>query len=220
MLVGDDAHARPQHVVAGDRACRPAAPVQRMRAVGRRARTARRAPATAWSARASISPASAFCAARAAAPWLPSPRPTASGANVKPSSRPIGVAFDHDFAGLADFGFERRVLAQPPHQHAGAAIDEALGQPLVQRIGELVLDAARDACQCSGIGEPVGTVGREGPGPDMRDAVGERIDIAIGAVGLRDLARRTSRPGFYPPASGNHRGSTASSACVAGAILR
>ena len=52
-----------------------------------------------------------------------------------------GVAFDHDFAGLADVGFEHRVLAQPAHQHAGAAVDEALGQPLVQRVGQLVLHA-------------------------------------------------------------------------------
>ena len=52
-----------------------------------------------------------------------------------------GVAFDHDFAGLADLRLEQRILAQPPHQHAGAAIDEAFGQPFVQGVGQLVLDA-------------------------------------------------------------------------------
>ncbi len=99
-----------------------------------------------------------------------------------------GVAFDHDFTGLADVGFERGVLAQPAHQHAGAAVDEALGEPLVQRVGELVLDRARDALPVLGIGEPVGTVGGEGPGADMGDAVRQRIDVAFGMVGVLDLA--------------------------------
>ena len=39
-----------------------------------------------------------------------------------------------------------------------------------------------------GIGEPVRTVGREGPGPDMRDAVRQRVDVAVGVVRLLDLA--------------------------------
>ena len=117
------------------------------------------------------------------------------------------MALDHDLAGLADFGFECRVLSQPPHQHAGAAIDETFGETLVQRIRQLVLDAARDRLPMLGIGKPVRTVGHEGPGPDMRDAVRERVDVAVGAIRLRHLARRTSRPGFYPPASGIHRGS-------------
>ena len=51
------------------------------------------------------------------------------------------MAFDHDLAGLVDFRLEPCILAQPPHQHAGAAIDEALGEPLVQGVGQLVLDA-------------------------------------------------------------------------------
>ena len=115
------------------------------------------------------------------------------------------VALDHHLAGLADVGLERRVLAQAPHQHAGAAIDETLGQPLVQRIGQPVLDRARDLLPMLGIGQPVRTVGREGPGPDMGDAVRERVDVAVGVVGLRHLARRTSRSAACPPASGSRR---------------
>ena len=34
-----------------------------------------------------------------------------------------------------------------------------------------------------GVGEPVGAVGDEGPGADVGDAVGQRVDVAIGAVG-------------------------------------
>ena len=97
------------------------------------------------------------------------------------------MALDHDLAGLADFGFELRILAQPPHQHAGAAVDETFGQPLVQRIGQLVLDAAGDALPVLRIGEPIRPVGDEGPGPDMRDPIGEGIDVAVGPVGLRHL---------------------------------
>ena len=90
---------------------------------------------------------------------------------------------------LSDLGFQHRVLSQPPHQHAGAAVDEALGQPLVQRIGQLVLDRAGDALPMLRIGKPVRAVGDESPGPDMRDAVGEGVDVAVGAVGLGNLAR-------------------------------
>ena len=35
--------------------------------------------------------------------------------------------------------------------------------------------------------EPVRPVGDEGPGADMGDAVGERVDVALGAVGIGDL---------------------------------
>ena len=102
------------------------------------------------------------------------------------------VALDHHFAGLSDFSFQCRVLAQPPHQHAGAAIDEALGEALMQRIRELVLDAARDGLPMLRIGEPVRPVGHERPGPHMRDPVRERIDVAVGSVGLRHLAENQS----------------------------
>ncbi len=98
------------------------------------------------------------------------------------------MAFDHDLAGLADVGLKRGVLAHAPHQHAGAAIDEALGEPLVQRVGELVLDRTRDPLPMLGIGEPVQPVGRERPGPDMGDAIGQRIDVAFSVVGEVDLA--------------------------------
>ena len=49
------------------------------------------------------------------------------------------MPLDEDVARLGDFRFEHRVFSQPPHQHAGAAVDEPFGQPFVQRIGQLVL---------------------------------------------------------------------------------
>ena len=38
-----------------------------------------------------------------------------------------------------------------------------------------------------GVGQPVRPVGDEGPGADLRDPARQRVDIAVGAVGLVDL---------------------------------
>jgi hypothetical protein len=97
------------------------------------------------------------------------------------------VALDDDFTGLVDLRLELGVLAQPPHQHAGAAIDEALGEPLVQRIGQLVFDRARHLLPMFRIREPVGPVGCKSPGPNVRDAGRQGVDVAVGAIGQRDL---------------------------------
>ena len=87
MLVGDDAHARPQHVVAGDeladRRRRSSAPRRR-----RRSTNCSSGACDSLVARASISPASAFCAAACSA-LASEPPADASGAKMKPSSRPI-----------------------------------------------------------------------------------------------------------------------------------
>ena len=128
-------------------------------------------------------------ARRRRAPWPPSPRPRRPARSGNPSSRPSTWPSTTTSPRLADLGLQHRVLAQPPHQHAGTAIDEALGQPLVQRIGELVLYSARDVLPMLGIGEPIRPVGGEGPGADMGDAIGERVDIAVGPVGEGDLMR-------------------------------
>ena len=58
--------------------------------------------AASFSARASISLASTCCAAACNA-LASEPASAASGAKVNPSSRPIDVALDDHFAGLADF---------------------------------------------------------------------------------------------------------------------
>src|SRR5262245_18430029 len=61
----------------------------------------------------------------------------------------------------------------------------------MQRIGQLVLNAACDALRMVRIGEPIRPVGIESPGPDMRDPVGESVDVAVGPVGMSNL---TSEP--------------------------
>jgi hypothetical protein len=141
-------------------------------------------------ARARSRPRARF-ARRRAAPW-PRSRSGSVGGERETVEPADDMALDHHLAGLLDFSFQCRVLAQPPHQYAGAAIDETLGEPLVQRIRELVLDAARDALPVFRIGKPVGTVRHEGPGPHMRDPVRQRIDVAVGPVGLGHLGENQS----------------------------
>ena len=55
------------------------------------------------------------------------------------------LAFDNNIAGGGNFGFEHCILSETAHQHAGAAIDEALGQTFVKRVGYPVLYLTRDA---------------------------------------------------------------------------
>ena len=73
------------------------------------------------------------------------------------------------------------------HQRAGPAIDEALRQAFVQRVGETVFDGPRPLLPVVGVLQPVGTVGNERPGADVSDAICERIDIAVGAIGQSHL---------------------------------
>ena len=97
------------------------------------------------------------------------------------------VLFDDDAAILFDFGEQAFLVAHALHQHARALVDEALRKLLVQRVRKLVLDLARLGLPVIGVLEPFAAVRDEGPGADMGDAVRERVDIAVGAVGLLDL---------------------------------
>ena len=58
----------------------------------------------------------------------------------------------------------------------------------MQRVRQTILYRARALLPMARIAKPVRPVGGEGPGADVGDAVGERIDVAIGAVGKGDLA--------------------------------
>ena len=79
------------------------------------------------------------------------------------------------------------VRADVAHQHRGAAVDEALGQPFVERVGQAALDRARALGPFGGVGEPVGALGDIGPAADPGEAVGERLDIAGDIVEPRDF---------------------------------
>ena len=64
------------------------------------------------------------------------------------------------------------IFAQAAHEDARAAIDEALRQLLVQRVGQPVLDGAGALRPVRGVGKPVVTVRRERPGARRRDRSG------------------------------------------------
>ena len=97
------------------------------------------------------------------------------------------MPFDEHCAGGADFGFGHRILSQAPHEHGSPAVYEPFRQPLVQRIRQSVLDLARFFLPVCRIGKPAGTVGHEGPGADLRDAVRQRVDVAVGGIGAPHL---------------------------------
>ena len=99
------------------------------------------------------------------------------------------LALDHDLAVRLDRGEQVVPGAQAAHQGRRPAVDETLGQALVQGVGQLVLDGARALLPMPGVVQPIAAVGDVGPGADVGDARGERVDVAVAAVDPIDLAR-------------------------------
>ena len=90
-------------------------------------------------------------------------------------------------AGLHDRRLELLFAAQAFDQDGGALVDEALGQPLMERVGETVLDPPCPFLPVQRLVEPVAAVGHIGPGADIRDPAGQCADIAGRPVDPRDL---------------------------------
>ena len=103
------------------------------------------------------------------------------------------LAFDQHFAIVVDGGGELLLLTQPLHQHTGAPVDKALRQLLVQRIRQPVLDGSRALLPEPGIRHPLRAVRDIGPRPDMRDALRDRVDLALDIVEPRDMAFQPRR---------------------------
>ena len=97
------------------------------------------------------------------------------------------MVLDQNLAVGADLRRDLLLVAQAAHQHAGPPVDEALRQPLMQRVGQAVLDRPRAALPMLRIVEPVGVMRDEGPGADLRQPVRQRVEIAVAAVGERHL---------------------------------
>ena len=117
------------------------------------------------------------------------------------------MPFDEHCAGGADFGFGHRILSQAPHEHGSPAVYEPFRQPLVQRIRQSVFDLARFFLPVCRIGKPAGTVGNEGPGADLRDAVRQRVDVAVGGIGAPHLLGHVVLVDMAEPDEiGEHRG--------------
>ena len=97
------------------------------------------------------------------------------------------VAFDHHRAGWAYFGFKHRIFPEAPHKDGSPAVYEAFRQPLMQRIRQSVFDFARLFLPVCRIGKPSRPVRHESPGADLRDALRQRVDVALGGVGAAHL---------------------------------
>ena len=110
------------------------------------------------------------------------------------------LSFHQHIAGGRDLGFQHRVLFEPPHQHTGPPIDETGGQPLMQRIRQTILYRAGALLPMDRIAKPVRTVSGECPGSDVCDAVGEGVDVSVGAVGEGRSGPRTNRRKWLHPA--------------------
>ena len=85
--------------------------------------------------------------------------------------------------------FDDGTLRIHPRHHGGPTLDELLGEPLVQGVGQAVLDGTRALLPVPGIGQPVLAVRDVGPGPDVRDAREQRLHVPLGAVDGGDLRR-------------------------------
>ena len=168
-----------------------AAPCQRSVPSPARTKSLLAAVAT-FSARSAISPASAFCAAaRSALASGPSAR--GSGAKRNPSrlptcwpstrTSPVGVISASSIA----FSFSRRISTLVRRSTKRAVSRSCSASDRRSSIARV------RSCQWPGSRKPVRPIGGEGPGADMGDAVGERVDVAVGAVGDRRPGRRTSR---------------------------
>ena len=70
------------------------------------------------------------------------------------------------------------------HQHRGAAIDEAFGQPGVERIGEARFGGAGAGGHVFARNNPVRALGGIGPGPHRSDAPLQGVDVARRVVEL------------------------------------
>ena len=100
-----------------------------------------------------------------------------------------GVALDDDLAAAGDRRQQFLGLArlQPAHQMRGAAIDEAAGQPFVQRVRQQFLDLARPALPVRAVQHPVAAGGDIGPHPHAGEPLHQRVDVAVRAGQRADL---------------------------------
>ena len=91
---------------------------------------------------------------------------------------------DADFPVAGDGHWKRigAARADVADQHRGAAVDKALGQPLVKRVAQSRLDLAGALGPFGRLLQPVGAMGDIGPAADAREPVGQRLDVAAHIV--------------------------------------
>ena len=95
------------------------------------------------------------------------------------------LPFDEHVASIGDFRFKHCVLSQSTHQDAGSAVDKPVGQPFVQRVGQIVLYLTRDALPMLWIAQPVWSVGYIVESAHLRYARRQGVYIPVGPVKSR-----------------------------------
>ena len=98
------------------------------------------------------------------------------------------MALDRHLPVVVDAAEDRAcTLIQAAQKRAGAPVDKALHQGLVQRIGEPVLEIPRPALPGLRIGEPVRAIGDIGKSAHPGEPRRQSVDIAVGPIEAREL---------------------------------
>ena len=106
-------------------------------------------------------------------------------AENKPFQMTDFLTFDQNGTVTFHRGHEIPCFLQFPAQMRSAPVDEPLRKPLMQAVGQAVLDRTRPILPFRGVVCPVRTMRDIGPGPDIGKPRHQRVDIAIKPVELR-----------------------------------
>ena len=99
------------------------------------------------------------------------------------------LTFDQNGSVTFHRGHEIPCFLQFPAQMRSAPVDEPLRKPLMQAVGQAVLDRTRPILPFCGVVCPVRTMRDIGPGPDIGKPCHQRVNIAIKPVELRHRPR-------------------------------
>ena len=97
------------------------------------------------------------------------------------------VVLDVDLAGRADRHRQGFAVAPAAHQPRRAAVDEPLGETLVQGVRQPVLDGAGPFLPVGRVFDPIAVKGDVGPGAHVGDALDQGFDAAVGAFDARHV---------------------------------
>ncbi len=97
------------------------------------------------------------------------------------------MVLDQNLTVGADLGHHLLLIAQAPHEYAGAPVDKTLCQAVMKGVGQGVLYRTGAVLPMLRVVEPLGAMGHVGPGADLGEPVRQRVEVAVGAVGLCDL---------------------------------
>ncbi len=111
------------------------------------------------------------------------------GAENEPFQMTDFLALDQNGTVTFHRGHEIPCFLQFPAQMRSAPVDKPLRKPLMQAVGQAVLDRTRPILPFCGVVCPVRTMRDIGPGPDIGKPCHQRVDITIKPVELRHRTR-------------------------------